>query len=78
MNWAAQRLELVLTQEDRSELAGRAEVLVAIAERYEISIELLIEWIDAKAPQKQWVATEWRRWCEQYRHALLLAGRGER
>lgn len=74
IRWVEQRLQLMLPGENASELAGRAEVLIVIAEQYGVRIELLIEWIDQKAPTKQWAAAEWRRWCERYRQAQALAG----
>lgn len=73
--WVESRLALVRPHEDPSERAGHAEVLVMIAEQYELPIELLIEWIDTRAPGKLWAATEWRRWCQQFQHARLLATR---
>ena len=78
VRWAAERLQLMLSQENPSELAGRAEVLVTIAERYEFPIELLIEWIDTRAPGKQWAAAEWRRWCERHREAQVVARHRQR
>lgn len=70
LRWVAERLELMLPEENRSELAGRAEVFVTIAEQYRVPIEALIEWIDRKAPEKQWSAVEWRRFCELYRQVV--------
>ena len=61
LRWVEQRLELMLPGEARSELEGRAEVLVTIAEQYRVPIEALIRWIDMKAPEKQWAGSEWRR-----------------
>ena len=78
LRWVEQRLALMLPREPASELAGRAEVFVAIAERYDAPIELLIAWIDTKAPGKQWAAAEWRRWCERRREAELLARHAQR
>jgi len=41
-----------------------------IAEQYRVPMELLIEWIDQRAPGKQWAGVEWQRWCRAYRRAL--------
>ena len=70
LHWVAERLALMRPDEDRSDLAGRAEALVTIAERYRVPVEALIEWIDRKAPDKQWSAVEWRRFCELYRRVV--------
>lgn len=75
LRWVEQRLALMLPQEDRSELAGRAEVFVVIAEQWGVPIEVLIEWIDRTMPDKEWSAVEWRRFCELYRTMVPAASR---
>lgn len=54
-------------RENEALLTTRAENLLAIAEHFDIPIEVLVKWIHTPARGKRWTAAEWRRWCERYR-----------
>lgn len=74
--------EWVKIQLEAEQIPGASELasaLVAIAERENIAIELLIRWIHDRHEGKQWTAYAWQRWCTKYnetRRALeaMIAG----
>jgi hypothetical protein len=65
----ARALSDELPDEPREGLAGRAQTLWAIAERYGIPFEAAMLWMHTRAPEKQWSGAEFRRWCEKFAEA---------
>lgn len=57
------------TGEQGTTLTERAQMLWAIAERFEVPFEAALHWMHARAPGKQWSGAEFRRWCEKFAEA---------
>ena len=52
-----------LPDEDKDQLRQRAEGLIAVAVQNDVRIEMLLAWIHADAPEKEWSLAEFRAWC---------------
>jgi hypothetical protein len=66
LNWASRALSEELPEERASSLARQAEILTAIAAAEGVPIEVLIQWIHTRVPDKRWSADEWRGFSAKY------------
>jgi hypothetical protein len=67
LSWVRLALSEELPDEDAGSVAARAEVLTAIAAAEGVPIEVLIQWIHTRVPEKTWSADEWRGFSAKYR-----------
>jgi hypothetical protein len=62
VSWV-QRTLMAERRETAPAALTRAENFVAIAEHFNVPIDVLIAWIHTPSTDKAWSAAEWRRYC---------------